>query len=176
MADRTEMRVAVSASAPQVMAVVSDVEAYPEWNPEMRSARVITRNTDRLPAQVAFDLDAGPLKGEYVLEYTWHASGSTWRLVQGPGLTALDGSYTVTAVGPAESEVTYSLNAELSLPVLAVFKRKAEQRLAERAVHGLKARVESRSQPPDAEVPGTDLQGVDWQDRPTESPTTGGNA
>lgn len=59
-------------------------------------------------------------------------------------LRALDGSYTLAPVGGGEhTEVTYQLTVDVKIPMLGMIKRKAEKVIIDRALAGLKKRVES---------------------------------
>jgi hypothetical protein len=59
-------------------------------------------------------------------------------------LRVLDGSYTLA---PAEKTggtmVTYQLTVDVKIPMLGMIKRKAEKVIIDRALAGLKKRVES---------------------------------
>jgi hypothetical protein len=57
-------------------------------------------------------------------------------------LKSLDGSYTLTPAG-ARTEVTYQLAVDVKIPMLGMIKRKAEKVIIDRALAGLKKRVES---------------------------------
>lgn len=62
-------------------------------------------------------------------------------------LRELDGSYTLAALGEGRTEVTYQLTVDVKIPMLGMIKRKAEKVIIDRALAGLKKRVESH---PDA--------------------------
>ncbi len=147
MSERTEAHVAVAASPADVLAVVTDVESYPEWNPEMRAAQVLSRDEQGRPHQVRFTIDAPRVRGDFVFAFSWHgSSGVSWNLVSGDGLESLEGRY-VLAQSPTGTDVTYALAVEPAVPVLAMLRRMAEKKLADRALTGLKARVEARTSP-----------------------------
>ena len=52
------------------------------------------------------------------------------------------GSYILEAAGDT-TEVTYQLAVDLNIPMLGMFKRKAEKVIIDTALKGLKKRVES---------------------------------
>jgi len=129
--------------AENVMAVITDFEAYPEWNDEVKHVEVLTvyEDTER-PAEVRFVLDAGAIKDDYVLEYEWVADGELrWHLVKGEMLRAMDGAYVLAAV-PGGTEVSYRLSVDVRIPMIGMIKRKAEKVIIDRALKGLKERVE----------------------------------
>jgi hypothetical protein len=99
--------------------------------------------------QVRLLLDAGAIRDEHTLAYEW--SGDTavsWSLVKSKMLRALDGSYRLDPVADGKhTEVTYQLTVDVKIPMLGTIKRKAEKVIIERALDGLKKRVESADGP-----------------------------
>ena len=58
-------------------------------------------------------------------------------------LRQLDGSYVLKPAGAGSTEVTYLLTVDVKIPMLGMIKRKAEKVIIDRALAGLKKRVES---------------------------------
>lgn len=59
-------------------------------------------------------------------------------------LRALDGSYALAPLGDGDrTQVTYRLAVDVKIPLLGMIKRKAEKVIIDRALAGLKKRVES---------------------------------
>ena len=144
MADQTESSITIAAPANAVMAVIADFEAYPDWNDEVKLVEILTvyEDTER-PAEVRFVLDAGAIKDDYVLEYDWVSDTElAWQLVKGDILKAMDGVYRLTTVATG-TEVSYRLAVDVKIPMIGMIKRKAEKVIIERALKGLKVRVES---------------------------------
>jgi hypothetical protein len=91
---------------------------------------------------VQFVLDAGAVKDDYVLDYTWDGDHRvTWTLVTGQMQKRQDGSYTLVETD-GRTEVTYSITIDLSIPMLGMIKRKAEKVILDTALKELKKRVE----------------------------------
>ena len=107
MADVTESSITIPSPPEQVMSVIADFEAYPDWNDEVKQVEILSVYEDgEQPAQVRFVLDAGVIKDDYVLEYEWPSTHEVrWHLVSAQLLSAMDGSYvlTPTADGTAVS-------------------------------------------------------------------------
>ncbi len=145
MADVASSTITIAAPPDQVLAVIADIDSYPEWTGQIKSASVVETTADGKPAQARFVMDAGVLKDEYVLAYDWKADGVSWELV---GKSAVQksqvGSYALAAKGDG-TEVTYKLAVDISMPMLGMFKRKAEKMIMDSALKELKKRVESRS-------------------------------
>jgi ribosome-associated toxin RatA of RatAB toxin-antitoxin module len=143
MADQTTASITVDAAPADVMAVIADFEAYPQWSEAVKEVSVLEIGADERPVQVWFRIDSGPLKDAYVLAYDWQADESvSWRLVESKLLKALDGSYQLIDRGDGTTEVTYRLVADVNLPMLGMFKRKAEKVIIDTALNELKKRVE----------------------------------
>ncbi len=144
MADQTTSSITVNAAPDRVMAVIADVAAYPEWTGAVKSAEVLTEYEDNgRPADVRFELEAGPIKDAYTLTYEWDDDHEVrWTLVEAGLLRAMDGSYTLEDAGDGSTEVTYALSVDVSIPMLGMMKRKAEKVIIDTALRGLKRRVE----------------------------------
>jgi Polyketide cyclase / dehydrase and lipid transport len=143
MGDRTTSSISIAADRPEVMAVIADFAAYPQWAAAVRSAEVIHRDPEGRPSQVRFSLDAGMIKDSYVLGYDWDGdSGVRWDLAEpGSVISAMSGSYALVKQ-PAGTEVTYELSVDIRIPMPGMLKRRAEKVIIDTALKGLKSRVE----------------------------------
>lgn len=144
MAAQTTSSIVVAATPAQIMAVIADLEAYPEWTASVREVEVLTvyEDTGR-PGEAKFVLDAGPIKDRYTLAYEWDGDDEVrWSLVEGGLIKELSGSYALAAAGGASTEVTYQLTVDVSIPMLGLMKRKAEKVIIDTALKELKKRVE----------------------------------
>ena len=143
MAEQTTSSIVIDASPEDIMSVIGDFAAYPEWAKGVTTADVVKEGSDGWAEQVFFALDVSPIKDEYTLAYTWDGDREvTWTLVEGKMLRALDGAYVLRDKG-GSTEVTYSLVLDLSIPLIGMIKRKGEKILIDTALKGLKKRVES---------------------------------
>ena len=142
MADLASSTITISAPPDAVMAVIADIDRYPEWTGQIKSASVVETTADGKPAQARFVMDAGVLKDEYVLQYDWKADGVSWELVGKSSVQKSQvGSYALADKG-GRTEVTYKLAVDISMPMLGMFKRKAEKMIMDSALKELKKRVE----------------------------------
>jgi len=163
MADSSQQSITITAPADRVAAVITDFAAYPEWVSAVKQAEVLERYPDGRARQVHFVLDAGVVKDDYVLAYDYAASAASadgawrieWNLVRSQTQQSQHGSYELvekategavgvgSAVHAANTVVTYTLAVELNIPMLGMFKRKAEKMIMDAALRDLKKRVES---------------------------------
>ena len=145
MAEQTTSSIVIDATAAEVMAVIADFPAYPEWAQGMKQAEVVEEGADGRADTVHFELEASPIKDSYTLAYDWTGDSSvTWELVEGRMLKAMEGAYLLRPAG-AGTEVTYRLAVDLSIPMIGMLRRKAEKVIIDTALKGLKRRVESAS-------------------------------
>ena len=143
---RTSSDILIEATPAEIMAVIGDFPAYPEWATGMRSADVTEDGADGRALRVRFVLDATPIRDEYELSYVWDGDHQvSWSLVPGTGsmLKAMDGTYILDAVDADSTRVTYQLSVDVSIPLLGMLKRKAEKVIIDTALKGLKKRVDS---------------------------------
>ena len=145
MAEQTTSSIVIDAPPAEVMAVIADFPAYPEWAQGMKQAEVVEGGTDGRADRVHFELEATPIKDSYTLSYDWKGDSSvTWELVEGKMLKAMEGAYVLRPAGEG-TEVTYRLSVDLSIPMIGMLRRKAEKVIIDTALKGLKKRVESLS-------------------------------
>jgi carbon monoxide dehydrogenase subunit G len=144
MADRTTASITVAAPRADVMAVIADFPAYPEWASAVRSAEIIGLDGGGRASQVRFVLDAGVIKDSYVLSYDWGGDDRVrWDLAEpGSVITALSGGY-LLADADGGTKVTYDLAVDVRIPMPGMLKRRAEKTIIETALKGLRDRAEA---------------------------------
>ena len=145
MADRTESSIVVDAPPADVMAVIADFAAYPEWTGAVKAAEVRATASNGRAKEVWFDLDAGAIKDQYTLAYTWKADREVrWSLVEAENIVkSMDGAYLLEDHGDGSTTVTYQLAVDIKIPMLGMIKRKAEKVIIDTALKELKKRVEA---------------------------------
>jgi carbon monoxide dehydrogenase subunit G len=146
MADTSTQSIRVSAPLARVAAVICDFPRYPEWADAVKQVEVVEEYEDGYAARVRFVIDAGVMTDDYTLEYAYaeDVSRIEWELVA-PSKTQKSqrGSYDLVDEGDGMTTVTYTLEVELSIGMLGMFRRKAEKMIMDTALRELKRRVES---------------------------------
>ena len=143
MADQSTQSIVVDAPAAAVMAVIADFPAYPTWVSAAKQVEVLETGPDGRARRVHFVLDAGAVKDDYELDYTWDGDRRVdWTLVRGQMQKKQDGSY-VLAESAGSTTVTYTIAIDLTIPMLGLIKRKAEKVILDTALKELKKRVEA---------------------------------
>jgi uncharacterized membrane protein len=144
MADESTQSIVVDAPPADVMAVIADFPEYPSWANAVKSTEVLDEFEDGKAREVKFTLDAGPFKDVYTLAYDWATDGLSvdWHLVKGQMQKAQKGRYLLTPEGD-KTRVTYTLAVQLAVPMIGLFRRKAEKMIMDIALKELKRRVEA---------------------------------
>ncbi|GHI96172.1 MULTISPECIES: SRPBCC family protein [Streptomyces] len=144
MAEHTSSSITIDAAPADVMEVIADFARYPDWTGEVKEAQVLASDAQGRAEQVRLVMDAGAIKDDQTLAYTWTGEHEvSWTLVKSQMLRSLDGSYLLRAEGKG-TEVTYRLTVDVKIPMLGMIKRKAEKVIIDRALAGLKKRVETK--------------------------------
>jgi ribosome-associated toxin RatA of RatAB toxin-antitoxin module len=143
MAEHAEGATEVHASPAEVMAVVADFDAYPEWVANLEEVEVMARDRRGRGTRVGFRLRTPMGEQAYTLAYRYRPrdAGVSWTYVEGT-LEDLAGSYTLEPAGDA-TRVTYRLEVAIGVPLPGLVKRQAARQIVRSALADLKRRVES---------------------------------
>ena len=145
MAEQANERMVVAAAPAACFAVVSDVERYPQWAADVKAVRVDERDAQGRPWRVTYRAAAFGRSTSYTLLYDYSGGPTTlaWKQVAGDLTAKLDGSYTFTPSSGGGTDVLYTLEVELRVPLPGFIKRRAQSRIMHIALASLKDRVES---------------------------------
>src|SRR3569833_1827310 len=91
--------VVIEASPEEVLDVIADVEATPDWSSQYQSAEVLESYDDGRPKRVKMKVKSAGISDEQVVEYTWTADKVSRTLISAGQLKAQDASYTLTPEG-----------------------------------------------------------------------------
>lgn len=144
MANQTSASIMVAVPRTDVMTVIADLPAYPQWISAIRSADVLETADSGRPSRVRMHLDGGLIRDSFVLAYGWDGDTSVrWDLAEpGSVISVMSGRYSL-ADADGGTEVTYDLTVDVRIPMLGMLKRKAEQAIIDTALKGLKKRAEA---------------------------------
>ncbi|MBO0811242.1 MAG: SRPBCC family protein [Microlunatus sp.] len=137
---RTSSSIDIPATPDQVMAVIADLDRYPEWVDALTTVEVVSTGPDGKPDTVRMVLGHRLLSDDYTVRYDWGDHEVSWQLITGRTLTAMNGSYEIRSRGSG-SHVTYALSVELRMPLPGLLKRTAEKTITDTALKGLKSQV-----------------------------------
>jgi carbon monoxide dehydrogenase subunit G len=144
MAEQTEGSIVVDASAAEVMDVLTDYEAYPDWA-DVKTAQIVERGEGGLATKVAFEVDVPVLgRAEYTLAYRYAPgdAGMSWVSTEARGsVTNITGEYLLDELD-GQTKVTYRLAVELGVLLPGFVRTQGAKRVIDNALEGLKRRVE----------------------------------
>ena len=150
MAESVSESVKINASPAEVMAVIANLEDYPNWSDGFTAVEIITTHDDGGPRDVSFAITTPVGKDSYELSYVWAGDESvSWTLnsdedgkPKSSMMKKLIGSYTLVPDGDG-TKVTYTLEIDPKIPMMGFMKKKAAATIVDQALNGLKRRVES---------------------------------
>ncbi len=142
---RAEGSIVVEASAAQVMDVITDYEAYPEWA-DVESATVLKRGEGGRATEVTFEVNVPVLgKAVYTLSYVYAPGDAavSWTTKDARGAVRdIRGEYLLNELDDDRTEVIYRLEVELGVLVPGFVRTEGARRVIENALERLKRRVE----------------------------------
>lgn len=143
MIDQATETAFIKASPQRCYELAIDFERYPEWARDVKEAKVLERDSGGRATVVEFRASALGRSTHYTLSYDYSQSPErlSWSLVEGDIMRVINGAYDFSAEGDG-TNVTYSLQIELVVPLPGFVKRRAEVRILH-TLKELKARAES---------------------------------
>jgi carbon monoxide dehydrogenase subunit G len=143
--DQAEGSIVIEAPLEDVMEVLEDYEAYPEWA-EVRRAEIRLRGEGGRATEVAFEVDVPVLgKAAYTLSYRYAPgdTGLSWITKDARGaIRDIRGEYLLDEIDGSTTKVTYRLAVEIGVLVPGFVRTEGAKRVIENALERLKRRVE----------------------------------
>ena len=145
MTDLSKSLISIDAPIEAVQKALFELDKYPEWSSQIKSAEALARDDQGRITKVKMSIDAGMMKDRPTLDYDWSQAPNKllFSLDEADLLTSMDGAYTIVAVDEDTTEVTYELGVELSMPVPAMMRQKAEKATIDAALAQLKSYLEA---------------------------------
>jgi ribosome-associated toxin RatA of RatAB toxin-antitoxin module len=140
MATSDSREVVIEASPEEILDVIADVEATPQWSPQYQSAEILEMGDDGRPRRVKMKIKTAGVTDEMEIEYTWSADKVSWTLVKAGALKMQDASYTLTADGD-KTRVRFDITIDLSIPLPGFVLKRAMKGGSESATEGLRKQV-----------------------------------
>ncbi|MFN2590506.1 MAG: SRPBCC family protein [Actinomycetota bacterium] len=145
MAERTEGSTDINATPEQIMDVLKDFDAYPDWA-GIKKVEIKNKDSKGNPSEVYMEVSQMGMEAKYTLSYSYAANdgGMSWTTSEASGaLKDLQGEYVLEPSGDG-TKVTYQMAIEPAVRVPGFLKRQIEKQVVNTALGGLKKRVESR--------------------------------
>ena len=141
--EHAEGSIVIEAPLEDVMEVLEDYEAYPQWA-EVRTAQIRQRGEGGRATEVAFEVDVPVLgKATYTLSYRYAPgdTGLSWVTREARGaIRDIRGEYLLNELSDSETKVTYRLAVEIGVLVPGFVRTEGAKRVIENALERLKRR------------------------------------
>lgn len=136
-------KILIEASADEVRKVLFDIAGYPNWSRTIKATKVESSDEQGRPLRIQLTIEAGMLRDKPTLDYDWNGAPEkvSFSLVDADLLTQMHGTYIVKSLGD-ETEVTYELHTDVSMPVPKPMLEQAELGTIKAALDELKAKIE----------------------------------
>jgi ribosome-associated toxin RatA of RatAB toxin-antitoxin module len=132
--------VIIEATPEQILDVIADVEATPDWSPQYQKAVVLERFPNGRPKQVEMTVKAAGLTDVMIIEYTWADTSVSWTLVKSGQLKKQDASYTLTPAGD-KTKLRFDIAVDLAIPMPGFILKRTLKGGLETATDGLRKQV-----------------------------------
>lgn len=144
MSDLSTSTISIDAPLESVRAILFDLAGYPSWSTAIKSAEVKQSDDQGRATSVKVSIDAGMMKDRVLLNYDWSQAPERleFSLEEADLLTAMNGAYITKAIDADTTSVTYELGVEVSMPIPAMMRTKAEKATIDQALAQLKAHAE----------------------------------
>jgi len=144
MSELSTGSVTIEASFADVEKALFDLAKYPEWSTSIKSVEVLATDDEGRLTSGKFVIDAGMMKDNVTLDYDWSQAPSKLAFTFNDAdlLTGMEGSYSIKKIDEDTTEVTYEMGVEISRPIPAMMRKKAEQATIDQALQQLKSHLE----------------------------------
>ncbi|HEX5255979.1 MAG TPA: SRPBCC family protein [Mycobacterium sp.] len=140
MALKESRDIVIEASPDEILDVIADFEAMPEWSEPHQSAEILDTGDDGRPRRVKMKVKVAGITDEQVVAYTWGDNMVSWKLVSSSQQKAQDGKYTLVPKG-SETLVKFELLADPNVPLPGFVLKRAVKGTIDSATKALRDRV-----------------------------------
>jgi ribosome-associated toxin RatA of RatAB toxin-antitoxin module len=144
MSDTSTGKIVIEAPHSKVENILFEISQYPTWSSAIKSVSILEKDEKGRALSATLAIDAGMMKDRVTLEYDWSRAPQqlSFSMTDADLLTQMDGAYIITAQDEGTTEVTYELLVDLSMPIPAMMRHKAEQATINMALEQLKTFAE----------------------------------
>lgn len=141
MAIRETREVLIEAPADEILAVMLDLEALPQWSPDHLTSEVLERDEQGRPVRSRATLKTPVgVTDEAVIALSYHPDGYSWTLVSSTYQRSQDARYTLIPDGD-RTRVRFEVTVDPVMPMPGFLLRRAAKGVLDTATHGLRRRV-----------------------------------
>lgn len=144
MAETQTASIDVACTVEEIFAIVTDVESYPDWAPDIKEVEILEETADGNPARATMVVDAKVKTVRYTLAYEYdYPEEVRWVSEPGGDIKQIDGSYKFTENDDDTTRVDYELTIDLGFPLPGFMMRTATKAIMSTALDGLKGVAEA---------------------------------
>ncbi|HUE34321.1 MAG TPA: SRPBCC family protein [Mycobacterium sp.] len=140
MAVKESREVVIEASPKEILDVIADVEAMPEWSSIHQSAEVVERDAEGRPRRAKMKVKSTGVTDEIVVAYAWRDDGVSWTQESGKASRNQEGGYTLTPQGD-KTRTKFDLALDPLVPLPGFVIKRAMKGIMELNTDGLRKRV-----------------------------------
>ncbi len=143
MAIKETREIVIEASTEEILDVIADFEAMPEWSGPHQSAEILETGDDGRPSQVKMKVKTAGITDEQVVAYTWSGNEVSWKLVSSAQQKSQDGKYTLVPKGAKEEAtlVKFEVSVDPNVPLPGFVLKRAIKGTMDSATQELRKRV-----------------------------------
>jgi uncharacterized membrane protein len=141
MAIKESREIVIEASPEEILDVIADFEAMPEWSGPHQSAEVLETGGDGRPSQVKMKVKTAGITDEQVVAYTWSGNEVSWTLVSSAQQKSQDGKYILVPKGDDQTLVKFEVTVDPNVPLPGFVLKRAVKGTMDSATQELRKRV-----------------------------------
>ena len=140
MAIKESRDIVIEASPEEILAVIADFEAMPQWSDPHQSAEILETGDDGRPSKVKMRVRTAGITDEQVVAYTWSGNDVSWTLVSSGQQKSQDGKYTLVPQGES-TLVKMEITIDPNVPLPGFVLKRAVKGTIDSATKALRERV-----------------------------------
>jgi ribosome-associated toxin RatA of RatAB toxin-antitoxin module len=143
MAHEGTSTIHIEATPAELMAIVADLEAYPDWLEDVKEVEILEHGSDGMPAASRMTVDVSIRVVSYELDYEYDGDNRmAWVSRPGGDVRHIEGSYAFEPDEDGGTIATYTLAVDPGFPVPGFLLKRVAKHVTAQALDGLKARAE----------------------------------
>jgi uncharacterized membrane protein len=141
MAIKESRDIVIEASPQEILDVIADFEAMPEWSEPHQSAEVLETGEDGRPSKVKMKVRTAGITDEQVVAYSWSDNAVSWTLVSSGQQKSQDGKYTLVPQGDDDTLLKLEITVDPNVPLPGFVLKRAVKGTIDSATKALRERV-----------------------------------
>jgi uncharacterized membrane protein len=141
MAIKESRDIVIEASPQEILDVIADFEAMPEWSEPHQSAEVLETGEDGRPSKVKMKVRTAGITDEQVVAYSWSDNVVSWTLVSSGQQKSQDGKYTLVPQDDDDTLLKLEITVDPNVPLPGFVLKRAVKGTIDSATKALRERV-----------------------------------